>query len=149
MRFCLLWFLDREIVIYWVVFSSLKGISLLFCCQCHSCYQLVSIAINKTVQNPQTATTIAVTYRCLSKPFTLSLPFSHLKSNRFDGYIMFSVHVKIVLHNMLKNGRMFCSGFWKKSVCFGSSDGSPWILNGLLIGLFNNLLIFLVMKAGW
>ena len=111
MRFCLLWFLDCEVVIYWVVYSSLKGISLLFCYQCHSCYQLVSIAINKTVQSPQTATTIAVTYRCLSKPFTSSLLFSHLKSNRFDGYIMFSVHVKIVLHNMLKNGRMFLVGF--------------------------------------
>ena len=39
---------------------------------------------------------------------------------------------------------MFLSIFKKRSLGYGSSDGSPWVLNGMLRSFINNLL----MKGG-
>ena len=46
---------------------------------------------------------------------------------------------RIVPLNVDKDGRMFCGGFWKKSVSYNtySSDSSFWTLNGFVCCFFN------------
>lgn len=49
--------------------------------------------------------------------------------------------------SVVKDGGVIYIGFWKKSACYNSSDGSVLILNGLSSSDVDKLLVYVMMRA--